>query len=118
MSGLAASDGPSRISCTPKVNNPHNSSHVGGTVNVQVTMTCTYPVEKISITAALWQGNSLLKAVNGTAYGKAKSASNAPVTCRDGSYQGSGTWVVTFPYGYVPRVQTGGARSSTVRIDC
>lgn len=118
VGGIRAADGPSVITCTPKVNYPHNSSHVGGTINVQVTMSCTYPVDKISITASLWRGNSMLKAVNGISYGKASNASNAPIACAPGSYYGMGTWVVTFPYGYVPRVQTGGGQSVVRAISC
>jgi hypothetical protein len=41
------------ITCTPNVANPHNSSHVNGTVNVVVTLSCTGPVAEISIKAAL-----------------------------------------------------------------
>jgi hypothetical protein len=115
---MPAPDGPRSIDCTPKVNKPHNSSHVGGTINVQVTMKCTYRVDRIDITASIWRGHTLLNHATGKAFNAAKNAANAPIAYRAGTYHGQGKWMVVYPEGYVPRVQFGEGASASDDINC
>jgi hypothetical protein len=115
---MPAPDGPRSIDCTKKVNKPHNSSHVGGTINVQVTMTCTYRVDRIEITASLWRGHTLLKHATGKAFNAAKSSANAPIACHAGTYHGQGKWMVVYPEGYLPRVQFFQGASAEAKIRC
>jgi hypothetical protein len=49
------------ITCSANVQNPHNSSHVNGTVNVVVTLLCTATVPQINIRAALYRNGVLVK---------------------------------------------------------
>ncbi|HEV7756131.1 MAG TPA: hypothetical protein VGO94_09770 [Mycobacteriales bacterium] len=107
------------IVCTPNVQNPHNSSHVNGTVNVVVTLSCTAPVSQINIRAALYRNGALVRdsgqrTVNGSSFAQ----NNAAEPCHNATYQGWMSYGVAFPPGYVPPTGSGSGYGSAVTITC
>ncbi|MWV59916.1 hypothetical protein [Rathayibacter sp. VKM Ac-2754] len=104
------------ITCTLKVHYPHNSSHVGGTINVTSDIKCTSGVDSIYSSTGLRGTQS----ANGwkQKYNDFYVASNAAEPCKNARYWGVGSGTVTFPAGFSPRVQNleGGGAARTV--DC
>jgi hypothetical protein len=107
------------IVCTPNVQNPHNSSHVKGTVNVVVTLKCTSAVSSISIRAALYR-NGHLVAQSGvrTVRNTSSAQNNAAKACQSGTYVGWMAYVVVFPPGYVPPTGSSSGFGRSVKITC
>ncbi len=113
-----ASDLP--IVCDKKVNNPHNSSHVPGMVNIVVTLTCSEPVFNVRLRVALYFDNGLVAESGYRSFGDTSYArENVAVTCRPGIYQGWGYAEYTLPPNYRPpltkRLQGWGF---AIRIKC
>ena len=107
------------ITCTPNVQNPHNSSHVNGTVNVVVTLSCTAPVTYISIRAALYRNGSLVKdSGSKTVYGTSSAQNNAAEPCHNATYQGWMSYYVQFPPGYTPPSGSSQGFGNAVAIVC
>ncbi len=107
------------ITCTPNVQNPHNSSHVNGTINVVVTLTCTAPVSQINIRAALYKNGTLVKdSGQKTFNGTASAQNNAAVPCSNGTYQGWMSYGVAFPAGYTPPTGASSGYGNAVSITC
>jgi hypothetical protein len=107
------------ITCTPQVQNPHNSSHVNGTVNVVVTLSCSSSVTYISIRAALYRNGSLVKdSGSKTVYGTSKAQNNAAVPCSNATYQGWMSYYVQFPPGYTPPSGASSGYGNSVYITC
>lgn len=107
------------IVCTPNVQNPHNSSHVNGTINVVVTLSCTGVVPQINIRAALYKNGLLVKdsgqkTVNNTTFAQ----NNAAVPCSNGTYQGWMSYGVLFPPGYTPPTGASSGFGNAVNIVC
>ena len=107
------------IVCTGNVQNPHKSTHVPGTVNVVVTLTCTARVPQINIRAALYRNGLLVKdsgqkTVNNTSF----ASHNAAVPCVSGTYRGWMSTGVLFPPGYIPPTSAGSAFGNSVSITC
>jgi hypothetical protein len=104
-STAAAASSPT--TCFPNVQNPHESTHVPGTVNVVVTVTCTEPVREIAVQAALYrqdpadglwylQGASDVKTYYNTTFGQ----NNAAAPCQDGNWVGWMNYNVVFMSGF------------------
>jgi hypothetical protein len=109
--------GPTTITCTAIANNPHNSSHVGGTVNFVGSIKCTAPVASLRMTVSLhWDGYVQGSKSNSNA-GKASLSNNVAAACTSGGWQGSTVGTVTFPAGYTPHSGTVSA-SKVVSISC
>ncbi|WP_035791901.1 hypothetical protein [Kitasatospora mediocidica] len=107
------------IVCTPQVQNPHNSSHVNGTVNVVVTLKCTKAVPDIAIRAALYRNNLLVKDSGQKNVANSSSAqNNAAVPCSNANYQGWMSYGVAFPPGYTPPTGSGSGFGNQVSITC
>lgn len=107
------------IVCTPQVQNPHNSSHVNGTVNIVVTLKCTSAVPQINIRAALYFDGRLVKQSGQRTVRNSSSAkNNAAVPCRSGTYQGWMSFGVLFPPGYVPPTGASSGFGRAVPISC
>lgn len=106
------------ITCTLAIQNPHNSSHVPGTVNVVATWTCTAPVSSLSISVQLFlNGVQVASGANSNA-GQAFLQGNAATTCVPGEYFGTASGTVVFPPGFVPPSGSGSVGSPTVLITC
>ncbi len=115
----ATAAGSTSIDCVLNVQNPHNSSHVGGTVNVVARVTCTSPVESITVRAALYRNGALVKDSGpSTRTGVASYQNNAAVSCVSGRYQGWGSNVIQYPPGYTPSSTSGTAVGNAVDITC
>lgn len=107
------------ITCTPNVQSPHNSTHVPGTVNVVVTLSCTAPVPRISIRAALYRNGNLVKDSGAKDVLGARSAqNNAAEPCHAATYQGWMSYFVQFPAGYVPPTGASSGFGPTRSITC
>jgi hypothetical protein len=107
------------IVCNGNVQNPHKSTHVPGTVNVVVTLTCTSTVPQINIRAALYRNGLLVKdsgqkTVNNSSFAQ----HNAAVPCQNGTYRGWMSFGVLFPPGYVPPTGAGSGYGNSVSITC
>lgn len=107
------------ITCTPQVQYPHKSTHVPGTVNVVVTLSCTAPVSGINIRAALYRNGALVrdsgqKTVSGTSF----ASHNAAEPCHNATYQGWMSYGVAFPPGYVPPTGASSGFGPVVNITC
>jgi hypothetical protein len=106
------------ITCTLAIQNPHNSSHVPGTVNVVATWACTAPVSELSIDVQLFlDGVQVGQGSNANA-GSAALQANAAATCVPGQYFGTAQGSVVFPPGFVPPSGSASVQSPTVLISC
>lgn len=112
----ASGPGGSVITCTLKVNYPHNSGHVSGTVNVTSEISCSSNVDGIYISTGLrgTQSKNGWKQGFNTNY----RSSNAAMPCANGTYWGIGSGTVTFPSGYTPRVQNVEGTGASRAVNC
>jgi hypothetical protein len=109
--------GGSVITCTAKANNPHDSHHVGGTVNFVGQVNCTAPVSSIQMTISLSWDNYLQKSAIKSNAGNASISNNVAAACTSGGWQGTVVATVTMPPGYVP--QSGVVSDSNIQsISC
>lgn len=111
------------ITCSGKVNYPHASSHVPGTVNVTDTISCNDVVASIVLRTYLWQRFDDIYEIVGrgstTKYNTTYANGNAASTnCVDTQYYGEGTVTVTAPPGYSPATIQQTAYSPYVTIAC
>lgn len=107
------------IRCEGQVQRPHNSTHVPGTVNVVVTVSCTARVPQITTRAALYKNGQLvnqsaLRTQSNTAGGQ----NNAAVRCSPGNYRGWMYFKVVFPPGYQPPTSSTNGFGQEVPISC
>lgn len=105
----------------PGRDNPHKSTHVPGTINVIVNVTCTEPVTQITIRGGFYYNGALTYVGPSKSFsGKATASTNAAVPCKSGYYQGYISYSVKFPPGYEP--PTGGGSGAdnpnVVKITC
>ncbi len=107
-----------RISCKVQIQNPHNSSHVRGTVNVVTTVKCSARVADIKLTVELFHQGRQVASRGFNRAGVASLQGNAAHACASGEYQGKAQVTVTFPPGYKPPVATGSVVSRSVNIHC
>ena len=109
--------GPTVIICTAKANNPHNSTHVRGTVNFVGSINCTAPVASLHMTLTLsFDGFPVASKPKSNA-GRASISNNVAAGCSSGGWQGSTVGTVTFPPGYTPHSGTVSA-SNEQSITC
>ncbi|MEU4800095.1 hypothetical protein [Streptomyces sp. NPDC023327] len=107
------------IRCEGQVQRPHNSTHVPGTVNVVVTVSCTGPVPEITTRAALYKNGRL---VNQSALRTQRNTrggqNNAAVRCSPGNYRGWMYFKVVFPPGYRPPTGSSNGFGQEVALSC
>ncbi|ARZ66509.1 hypothetical protein SMD11_0843 [Streptomyces albireticuli] len=119
--GKAGSDADASavIRCQGQVQRPHNSTHVPGTVNVVVTVSCTARVSEITTRAALYKNGHLVKqSALRTQSGTASAQNNAAVPCSPGNYRGWMYFKVVFPPGYNPPTASANGLGQEVPISC
>lgn len=109
--------GPTLITCNVSAANPHNSGHVGGTVNFVASTSCDAPVSSIVQTITLFWDGYLQSSKSQSNSGEASLSGNVAAACTSGGWQGSVTTTVVFPPGYVPPSDTGSA-SNVQEITC
>jgi hypothetical protein len=77
-SGTAA---PAAASCTIQVDNPHNSGHVNGTINVEATVSCSAAVPHIAVFVSLYRDNVKVNSDGKDVYNTAKTTENTATGC-------------------------------------
>lgn len=104
-----------------RVDDPHNSSHVPGTINVKVVTTTSSPVPSITTTAQLWRVNPwplppvpIGVGLPGEAFNATECEAFSSTICVPGQYYGTGIGVIIAPPGYIPPV-TGAANTGNTR---
>ncbi|MEU7555099.1 hypothetical protein AB0B01_22620 [Streptomyces sp. NPDC044571] len=107
------------IRCEGQVQRPHNSTHVPGTVNVVVTVSCTAPVPEITTRAALYKNGQLVnQSALRTQRNTRSGQNNAAVRCSPGNYRGWMYFKVVFPPGYRPPTGSGNGLGEEVALSC
>lgn len=107
------------IRCQGQVQRPHNSTHVPGTVNVVVTVSCTAPVPEITTRAALYKNGQLVnQSALRTQRNTASAQNNAAVRCSPGNYRGWMYFKVVFPPGYNPPTASANGLGQEVALTC
>ena len=106
------------ITCEIQAQNPHNSTHVPGTVNVVGTTRCDHPVASILMRIVLYKnGTPVASGISGRVVG-ASAQVNAATPCSPGVYTGLVAFWIVFPPLYFPPSGVGLVRSSSVSITC
>ena len=110
----------SAILCTVSIDNPHNSSHVGGTVNVVSHISCSPGslMALLSLDTQLWRSGGQVAANHGQVAGFYWLDNNAAVGCVSGGYVGNATARLTPPPGYTPASASATVSSPLVTIAC
>jgi hypothetical protein len=84
-----------------------------------VTLSCTAPVPRIAIRAALYRNGGLVKDSGSKDFLGARSAqNNAAEPCHRATYQGWMSYFVQFPAGYVPPTGASSGFGPTRAITC
>jgi len=109
------------IVCKAKVNYPHSSTHVPGTVNATGSVTCTAAVTTIAFTMYLNESGFEVAQRPFVNDGKASLGGNVAIACAVGTthnYQAFLTGEVTFPPGYTPPIEGLGSQSPNIAVKC
>ncbi len=106
------------ITCTVNVQNPHNSSHVHGTVNTISTIACTGAMSELAQYVGLYYNNVLVGEKSYSNSGVASLTGNFATPCKSGTYVGASSWLEVAPPGYYPPSDSGVAYSNVVTITC
>jgi hypothetical protein len=121
VKGRVTPDATITIVCSLKVNDPHNSHHFPGTVNVTATATCYGGVmASLSLRVYLYPPVPYATAVGPLATvapGASISSNAATAACTAGNYQGYAYLTGTPPPGYAGKT-AGGTFGPTVNINC
>jgi hypothetical protein len=115
--GVTAADA-SAITCTLAIQNPHNSKHVSGTVNVVATWTCDAPVSSLSMAVALYFEGAPVRRATFRNAGQPSLQGNAAFPCAPGNWQGRAVGTVVFPPTYDPPSATLNVVSPVVPLGC
>jgi hypothetical protein len=106
------------ITCTVNVQNPHNSSHVHGTINTIATILCTGAMEELAQSVGLYYADKLVGQSYNSNTGSPSLTGNFATACKTGFYTGASAWLEVPPPGYEPPYSEGVDYSNTVYIDC
>jgi hypothetical protein len=107
------------ITCSIRVDNPHNSHHVTGTVNVTAVVDCNMAVPAMSLAVELYRGSVRDGKETFTATNTKELEGNAAnAVCVAGSYRGAAAADVQAPPGFTPPRLTVEETSKTVPITC
>ena len=106
------------FSCSTSVDNPHESTHVPGTINTVVTVTCGVPMTAESVTAHLYLDGSLVASGSKTTSLKTKTQANAAIACTSGTFVGAGAVAVVPPAGYSPSSWAWAGYSAAIPDPC
>lgn len=101
--GTTNAAAPAVINCTAHSDNPHNSTHVPGTVNVIGKVECTSAVATIDLVVGLLRGNTVVAAEPRVEQNVPSTSRRAAAPCVSGTYFGVADAFVVPPPGYQPR---------------
>ena len=106
------------IHCNVTIDNPHNSGHNPGNVNVVSHVTCDNIVSSIAITTRLFRSG--IQVASTPAYRADFNFlnGNAAVSCLNASYGGVADVTVVFPPGYTPASGSTTVGTPVVPITC
>jgi hypothetical protein len=113
-------------SCTLNVQNPHNSSHVGGTINVVATISCGIAVTRMSLQVTFYKVvcdprcGTVPYGTTGSSvtYSNRTIQANSAAACSSGSYFGEAYGSIVAPPGFSPPTGTVEGPGATVAISC
>lgn len=118
-SNAATGPGGSVITCTISFQDPHGSTHVGGTNNVVISTSCTSPVDVVRTFVTLYDYTNVRNKTGGsTAFNTRSAAANAALSCIPGTYQGQGEVDITFPSGFTPAVTSTTGAGRALYLTC
>jgi hypothetical protein len=106
------------IWCNVRVDYPHNSSHVDGTVNVQSQVTCDATVIGITLLLQLYYNGSVAHSNINENAGQASLYNQVAAPCVNGSWQAHAEAQVFFPPGVTPPSAYQSQDSPPISIDC
>jgi len=110
------------INCTIKVNYPHGSTHVNGTINVQSTVTCSAMMNEIYQKTFLYRSDGVYWAQGSfDRLNISSGASNASVLCTTGgpaTYHGRAYTSLKPPAGYTPTSGSVESAGASNWVDC
>jgi len=106
------------ITCTGQIDNPHKSSHVPGTVNVEASVHCTAPVFSLNMQTGLYRNGILVGSYSNGNTGSSVLAGAFATPCVKGTYIGAAAINVVFPPGYIPPAGGFIVESPPVAISC
>lgn len=106
------------ITCTLKINNPHKSTHVRGTINVVASWACSAIVAELDIDIYLYRNGLLVGDGHAGNEANAYLSANAYTGCTSGTYRGIADGRVVFPAGYSPPADFKTVTSNSVYISC
>ena len=106
------------ITCNLRVDYPHNSSHVDGTVNVESQVTCDSPVSGITLLIQLYYNGSVAGSNINQNAGEASLYNQVAAPCVNGGWQAHAEALVEFPPGTTPPSAYDSEDSPPISIDC
>lgn len=123
---FAAGPGGAVINCQLQAQTPHNSSHVGGTINEIGTIECDAGVSSMTISVDLYKRvctpdcswRLMKSSAPKLVFGSRRVQHNVAINCASGTYRGAMTGTVVFPPRYTPSAESGGAWSATRALTC
>jgi hypothetical protein len=106
------------INCLLRLDYPHNSSHVDGTVNVAAQVTCDTPVSSITLLLQLYYNGSVANSNINENAGQLSLYNQVAAPCINGGWQAHAETLVNFPPGVVPPSAYDSEDSQQISIDC
>jgi len=103
--------------CYVRIDNPHQSTHNPGQINVVASVDCTAPVTLIYMKVGLYRAGVLVAYKYFDSTGSGHLSGQANTACVTGTYTGAADVSVDFPTGYPPEI-SGTFCGPTVHIIC
>jgi hypothetical protein len=106
------------ITCILRVDYPHNSSHVDGTVNTVAQVSCDSAMTSLTLLLQLYYNGSVANSVIQENFGAASLTQNVAAPCIPGGWQAHAETLVEFPAGVVPPALYDSEDSQPISIGC
>jgi hypothetical protein len=101
-----------------KVNNPHDSHHVDGRVNVIAVVSCTAPVSSIAGAISLRRDGISVATKGASSTGLATLRLQTAAVCVNGVYHAIAAASIAYPPGSIPQSSFLQASSRTLPVNC
>lgn len=105
------------INCWLTIDNPHNSSHVNGNVNVVSHISCDGAMTSLTLDTKLLRGGVQVASGHAQIAGSPFLNGNAAKACVNASYQGTAHGSLVPPLGYVGPA-SGDVNTPVISITC
>lgn len=106
------------VICNLRLDYPHSSSHVDGTVNVESQVTCNTPVTGITLLLQLYYNGSVANSSINENVGAASLYNQVAAPCINGGWQAHAEALVIFPPGVTPPSAYESQDTPPLTIDC